>query len=174
MDPNYTLDDELHIIRDNLQDSALKSDYPDVDDYIPYRTNNYFIAENPDDYIQRVETDNNFIPNESIFAGQDGEPEKYRVNLSDSTRRKIVNKLQSEEQQEDDEIGVKSLTIYKIVYSCINLFYDLLKPIPDVYKKNKTEYYYTVLTKDQRPFSIIIILLLILLLIILRFSEQQV
>ncbi len=130
MDPNYTLQDELSIIRDNLQDSALKSDYPDVDDYIPYRTNDYFISENPDDYIQRVETDNNFMRNESIFAGQDDEPEKYRINLPESARKKMVESLKTE----DSETGIKSLTIYKIIFSCVNLVYDLIKPVPKYYQ----------------------------------------
>lgn len=169
MDPNYTLEDELNIIRDNLEDSALKSDYPDVDDYIPYRTNDYFISENPDDYIQRVESDNNFIRNESVFAGQDDEPEKFRINLPETARRKMVNSIKNEE----DQTGLKSLTLYKIIFSCVNLFYDLGKPVPEYYRKNKMEYYYTVLTKDQRPFSIIILLLFILLLLILNFSSNE-
>lgn len=179
MDPNYTLEDELNIIRDNIEDSALKSDYPDVDDYIPYRTNDYFISENADDYIQRVETDNNFIPNESIFAakapylGQDREPEKYRVNVSENARKQMVDSIKQQDSKEQDDIGIKSLTIYKIVFSCVNLFYDLIKPVPYYYKQNKMEYYYTVLTKEQRPFSIIIILLFILLLIIINSSANS-
>lgn len=174
MDPNYTLEDELNIIRDNLGDSALKSDYPDVDDYIPYRTNDYFISENPDDYIQRIETDNNFIRNESVFAGQDGEPEKYRVNLSETARKKMVEAIKQGESKDEEQTGLKSLTIYKIVFSCVNLFYDLVKPVPQYYSKNKMEYYYTVLTKDQRPFSIIIMLLFVLLLVLLSFSNEKV
>jgi hypothetical protein len=86
----------------------------------------------------------------------------------------MVETIKQGESKDEEQTGLKSLTIYKIVFSCVNLFYDLVKPVPQYYSKNKMEYYYTILTKEQRPFSIIILLLFILLLIILSFSNEKV
>jgi hypothetical protein len=166
MDPNYTLNDELTIIRSKLQDSAFAPDYPDVDDYIPYRPHQYYIDENPEDYIRRIDTYNNYIENQDVFAGQDGEPEKYRVNLNKEQYKKLAESTK-EENVYKQSTTIKSITFMKVINSLIFFCSNLLKPIPDEFKENKTEYYYILLTNDYTPLSIIILLLVMMLFVII-------
>lgn len=150
------LDDELTIIRSNLEDSALANDYPEIDDYIPFRTADYYLAENPEDYLRRIDSDNNYLPNENPFAGQEGnnEPVKYRANLPPEAYKEMADKIKKQ-----DVLPSGSFGILRVISDIINLFKDLI----NVPKDRGTEYYYITFTEGTRPYSLIMLLLLVIL-----------
>lgn len=158
------LEDELYIIRNNLKDSALESDYPDIDRNIDFKTNEDYFNENPEDYILRVDDPNDYINNKDLNASltDNNNPLNYRSVIPESTRKKQFEEIKK--PKEEKGISITEL-IQKISYSLLDLMSELLTLPPD--NVEIYSYYADIFSKDYRLVSLGILLFIISLVLIL-------
>ncbi len=159
-----SLQEELYIIRNNLKDSALEPDYPDIDQNFDFKSNEDYFNENPEDYILRVDDKNDFIANNDFVNASLTDPDNplaYRAVIPESTVKQMVKKIEPNKEP--------SMTLYeliqKISYSLLDLFSELITAPPDnieIYS-----YYAEIFSKDYRLISLGILLFFISLILIL-------
>ncbi len=143
----------------NLNDSYLKSDYPDIDSKIDFKMPNDYIEENVEDYIIKLDNSmfnviNTFTQDEA-YVDSDIIESKPVLQKQDITQIAHTMKNQLQTEKDKSHVDFNSLFNYTYLIDIITkLFQDLIK------SKNLNEIL-NVLTKDN---NIVIVLLFIVIL----------
>lgn len=153
---------ELLETQKKLNNTAFQTDYPDIDNTIDFRDDDYYIQENTDDYIQKTLNEKPVVISNDDFVHSSltdpNNPLEYPVVLNKSQQKEIADSVKQNYKEYKLSNDFKKMGFYELLQK-ISL--SLLEILEDLTSNKLDKNYIQIFTKDYRLLAISILILVI-------------